>query len=458
MYFLFLIYIASLAGAFFYGWSRYRDPFHPWVFLIPQLIFLYGVMPLAAYSNDPQTFLRYAGGETSLLAYQAVTALLTFGLLAGVSLGQRGLKPSQAWWRPQIVRGASQVRRLAIGLGVVAFGAWFYGVANAGGLLTAYGRAYGGGAVSSGYLVELPLIGLLGALLIYLLRAGKGMRPIDWILAGFCVFPVLFHGLLGARRGPMFMAAIVLVGGYFYFMRRRISLSLLLPGGILLGLLLLFLFTNRGDIYIGTGMNDDLRNPLDFLDQWDSNEYLIGSAVMRFTQQFGSFYGTRELTHLVGRLIPSALWPSIYTDMGEFFGQDLNFSLNAGIDPLAVRRVTGWQPSVGSAMGFVGDLWVEYQYLSPLVAALIGFAYGFVWRQARVRVYARFLYPVFAALSVYLIMQDEDAWLYRLLWLGVPIVLIASFNTSIRIISPPKRGRQGRAPHPLPPLDNAINT
>jgi hypothetical protein len=255
----------------------------------------------------------------------------------------------------------------------------------------------------------------------------------------------------------MFMAAVVLVGGYFYFMRKRISLSLLLPGGILLGLLLLFLFTNRGDIYIGTSMNDDLRNPLDFLDQWDSNEYLIGSAVMRLTQQFGSFYGTRELTHLIGRLIPSAIWPSAYADVGELFGLNLNFALTNGIDPVAVRRVTGWQPSVGSAMGFAGDLWVEYQYLSPFVAALIGFAYGYVWRQARVRVYARFLYPIFAALSVYLIMQDEDAWLYRLLWLGVPIIVISSFTSSIRIISPPRRGRQAGVARPLPPLDNAVN-
>jgi hypothetical protein len=121
--------------------------------------------------------------------------------------------------------------------------------------------------------------------------------------------------------------------------------------------------------------------------------------------------------------MPKVLWPSVYEDISAFFGLDIVFTINAGIDPSAISNVAGWFPAPGSAPGFVGAIWLEFQYLAPVVAFLIGYAYGVALCKATTNVTARLIYLLLVALSVYLVMQDLDAWLFRVLLLGLPLML-----------------------------------
>jgi len=275
---------------------------------------------------------------------------------------------------------------------------------------------------------ELRFVGLVGALLVFVVRVDKGMRPADWALVLFCIAPVLLHGLLGARRGPTFMAVLVVAGGWVYFMRKRVNLPLALAGGVALGFLMLFLVANRGEIHLGTDF-DTVRNPVEFLDRWNSNEYLIGSAVVRLTQDQGGFYGARQLTHLLGRLIPSAIWPTVYEDLSRVFGLRIDITINGGVDPATLFATVGWQTSRGAAQSFIGSIWLEFQYLSPIVSFVIGYLYGRIWKRARANVTARVVYLLLIALSVYLVMQGLDPWLYRSLLFGVPLLFAISVIT-----------------------------
>ena len=447
-----IVTIAILAIVFFACWRRTRDVFHPCIVFVPQFVFLYGVLPVNGLRRDPQWFLEHAGGGF-LVWYQLLALVLMLSLLLGVRIGARRPSPAAAAWRPLPVANAPQVRAAALVLAAIGAGAWLIVVYGDGGFAGAYGHGYGGGSAESGYLRELRFVGIVGVPLVFLTRTGKGMRAADWALVLLCAAPMLVHGLIGARRGPTFIAVVTLAGGYLYFLRKRIGLSLLIAGAALLGFLLLFLVANRDGIYIGSDLSG-LRTPTAFFDASNADEFLIGSAVVRYTEAYGGFYGTRELAHLVSRLIPSALWPTVYEDLGAALGLAVDLSLNAGVDPVGVFAVAGWQPSVGSATGFVGALWLEFQYVSPLVAVLIGVLYGAAWRGARHRIAARLLYLLLMALSVHLVMQDLDAWLYRLLLYGGPLLVAAS---AVRLrrpgdaAAPSARAPSARAPVAAPP-------
>ena len=379
-------------------------------------------MPVRLILEDSAQFDWYIGESYPI--YQALIVLLTGCVLAGIAWGDRGrplrLAPGHD---PLVITNHRTVWQVALVLAVVGTGSWLWGIHNAGGLSGAYGTAYGGAKLASGYARELRNLGLLGVLLVYLTRRGRGMRPIDWVLVGICILPTIGHGLLGARRGPTFIAAAVAGAGYFFMIGRRVQLHTLAFAGIALGLLMLFLVANRSQIYIGSDVQE-LRGGLDYLVRWSSNEYLIGAKVMEYTQEVGGFYGRRQLAHLLGRLIPSALWPTVYEDLTRFFGLAINLRQNAGVDAEAVASIAGWQPSVGSATGFVGAMWLEFQYLAPVVAFLIGWLYASTWRRSQRDARSRIFYILLVALSVYLVMQDTDAWLYRVVMFYVILLIL----------------------------------
>ena len=420
-----MIFYGTMAGcALLWArvWRRFGDPFHPLIYTLPMFGYLYGFMPLEIWREDPARFALYAGGRANLFHHGVVVGLI-LSFAGGVWWATRGITRRSAAWRPMRIVDPRLLQTVGLGIGCVAVAAWTYMILRRGGLLAAYGEAYGGGSAGSGYIVEMPYLGIVGATLIYLARVGRKMRPVDWALIAFCIAPVLLHAFLGARRGPTFMGLITVIGGYVYFQRRRVRLPWLIAGGLGLGLLMLFLVANRDDIYIGSEFGS-VRNPLEFLSQWNSNEYLISNGTVRMTQEVGGFYGVREFIWIVARLLPSQIWPTVYSDLPRFFGIELNLWVNGGVDPYGVYRVTGWAPSIGSAEGFAASLWLEFQYAAPLVAAAIGYGYGRMWAKARTSMPARVLYLLMAALSVYLVMQSLDPWLFRLILLSVPAWLV----------------------------------
>ena len=444
MILFYVVYIFCFAALFFWCWNKYKDIFHPSIIFIPQFFFLYGVFPIPALTADPERFFAYAG-EEDLYWYHFLTVLLPLCLLIGVAKGGTGA-PCRAIPPPQEILNRGPIRNIAAILGAAAVGSWIYGIYNVGGFYAAYGQAYGGGWDDSGYVRELPFLSLLAVTMVFLSRIGRGVRPTDWALILFCISPVLLHGLLGARRGPTFMALVSLGGGYLlFFMRKRVSLTTILPLGIMMGMLILFLVANRSDIHLGSEVTE-FRSPLAFLEQWNASEYLIGSAVVRYTEINGSFFGAREATHLFGRMMPKILWPTVYTDLGAMLGFDFDITRNSGIDPVEIAKITGWQPAVGSAIGMVADLWIEYYIFAIVAAYAIGYLYGRVWRASFSNLTAKVAYLILIAISIYLVMQDQDAWLFRVLLLGIPLVLLMRFVK----VAPPflHRGLTPLTPHP----------
>jgi hypothetical protein len=323
------------------------------------------------------------------------------------------------------INNPKRIQIVAILLGVLGFYAWLTLIMNVGGFSAAYGAAYGGGWATSGYIREMRFVGLLGAILLFMVRSGRGMRITDWILIGICITPTLTHALLGARRGPLFLSVVILIGGYFYFMRKKVSLPVLIGLGVSLGLGMLFLVANRNNIHLGSDLAArGVTKPSDFLLRWESNEYLIGGAVIRYTDLNGSFYGIRELTWLIGRILPHSIWPTIWTDLPQLFGMHFNLFVNGGVSQEGLTTLSNWTPSVGSAEGFSAALYLEFGWLSPGAAYMIGIFYGKIWSAAKTGLAARVFYLLMAAISVYLVMQSLDPWLYRLMLFGLPAYFV----------------------------------
>ena len=382
-------------------------------------------MPLELKLADPDRFRKYSGGA-KVYQYQILTLGLIAALLLGLSWSTRGQTKRAMRWRVLEVRSRRRVMIIAAMLGGAGLSAWLYMIANVGGFQAAYGSSYGGGWASSGYIREMRYLGLVGALLVFVTRTGRGMRVQDWLLIAICTAPTLIHALLGARRGPLFLGSVTLFGGYIYFMRKRVSLPVLIGAGLAVGGAMLFLVANRGEIHFGAQLAEaSLRDPTEFLIRWNSNEYLIGGAVVQYTNSEGAFYGRRELAWLIGRLLPNFVWPSAYGDLANIFGLSIDLTLNGGVSQERLATITNWTPSVGSAEGFTGSLYLEFGWLAPFVSFLIGAFYGKVWRAAKASLTARVFYLLMVAMSVYLVMQALDPWLYRLLLYGIPAYLIA---------------------------------
>lgn len=423
-----MIFWVTIGGLFFLWsktWLRFRDPFHPLVIFLPMFIYLYGWMPLEVFLGDPDRFAEYTGRDANRF-HHSIVILMIVCLVIGVNRGSRGVTRHTARWVPLRISNPSLLRTTGLGLGIIAISAWLFMVQSKGGFIATYGTAYGIGSLVSGYVTEAPYLGLPGAILIFLSRTGRKMRPVDLVLIAICVAPVFIHAILGARRGPAFLALVVAGGGYIYFLRKRVQLSAVVSAGLAIGFLMLFLVANRSSIYIGSDFAE-VRNPLEFLNQWNSNEYLISNATVRFTQERGGFYGMRQFIWIVGRVVPQQFWPTIWTDLPDFFGVKVNLWVNGGIDPQGILHVAGWEPSRGSAEGYVASLWLEFQYLAPMVSVAIGWLYGRMWAKARITISARLIYLLMAALSIYLVMQSFDPWLFRLLLIGVPAYAVTRF-------------------------------
>ena len=438
-------------------WFRYKDPFHPAILLLPLFSFLYGYMPLELYLSDPDRFLVYAGGEDAVRRYQYITCGLVSALVVGILIGSRGVRPKMASWRMLRIE-APKSAFLAFALGVVGLLSWLALVMSAGGLTGAYGNAYGGGYVASGYLREMRYLGLIGIPFVYLARTGKKMRWVDWALIALCLAPTLTHAILGARRGPFFLSVIMAAGGYFYFLRKRISLPVLIGGGLATGLTMLFLVANRESIYLGSDFSSGFSDPLDFLSRWESNEYLIGNAVVQYADTHGYFYGARELTWLIGRLLPKFIWPDVWVELPQILGLNFNLGLNGGVDPDALATISSWSPSVGSAEGFTGSLYLEFGPFAPMAAGIIGWGFGAGWKSARSNLAVRVVYLIMLAFSVYLVMQSLDPWLYRLLLFGLPAYAIVSQIQSRRTNFEILPGGRVRRISPRKPLHKVPRT
>ena len=422
MLFEFFAYLTGLAvlALLVLAWVMYRDPFHPAIYFGPMLVFLYAFLPLYL-SFTQREELRGLIDDGDLAYVQLLNGLGATSLCLGVLLGSApapGRRPPLPW-RPSEEFGR-RLARAAVCLGLLGLATYVYMLAHVGGFAGAYGHAYGGVWTESGHVRDLLYLTITALVLLLAARTGRGLSAIDggWILlfAG----PWLIHGLLGARRGPTFMALVALGAGWYFMRARRPRLTTTALGGLALGLLLLFLVTHRDQIYLGSdfGFGEDART-FAFTAQ-PGNEFVYGAGAILHADAMGEYWwGRRYATVLFVRPIPRFLWPSKYDDAAAVLGTP-SIATNLGVGTDAFRESVGWTGATGAAPGLVADMWVEFWWTSFFAILCLGWCYGRAWSRAVTHGGAwATIYCLMFAVSIYLVMQSLEAMLFRFLLLAL---------------------------------------
>ncbi|HEX4166828.1 MAG TPA: hypothetical protein VHZ55_15285 [Bryobacteraceae bacterium] len=405
--------ILTTAIALFCALDGSRDVFHPLVFIMPMMAFLYGWMPLRLLADDGLS--RFFENE-QLVKVQILNVL---GILcfAGACLAS-GARVRRRKELAVALSGAS-CGRLRIGgaiVGSVGLTCWLISIINVGGFRNAFSNSYGGGWDDSGYIRDANLLLLVSVLLLIGAIASEGPRIVNLLLVCTFGLPWLTQALLTARRGPTFAFIVIVLMGWYLNRNRRPPVVAMLLCGFLLGWLVLFLVANRGNIYLGSNfdMNGDVSNVVEKPDT--GNEFIYGTGSVISTERRGHYFWMRRyLAQLLIRPIPSAVWPTKYEDFGV--PELLN---NAGTGE-GFADALGWVGANGSAPGLVADLWVELWWLALAALVALGWCYGWVWRKAVTCGPAwASQYAILSALSIYLVMQTMEAVIFRTLLLSVP--------------------------------------
>ncbi len=396
-----------------------KDAFHPLVFIGPMMAFLYGWMPWKIYMNgglqrffDPQQMVFVA----------ALNVVGVFAFVAGcLSVGLRlaGRRKRVALHPPS----PRMLRRLLVGgavAGAIGLGCWAVTIINVGGIVNAYSSSYSGGWDDSGYVRDGSILLLVGVMVAMISLSGKGPRLLSWAMLLIFGLPWLTAAVFMARRGPTFELTIIALMSWYIFRPKRPPIVALGVVGVCLGWLVLFLVTNRGSIYIGSSFNvkSDVSNIVQASDT--GNEWIYGAGtVLSAERRDHYFWMRRYLAQVLVRPIPKAVWPHKYEDFGV-----PELLHNAGTGE-GFGDTLGWKGADGSAPGIVADLWVEVWYGAIPLMALLGAGYGLVWRRAVLRGGGwTSQYIIFAALSIYLVMQTMEAVIFRSLLLSIPSWLI----------------------------------
>ena len=404
-----VIAIAGIAVAY----DGSRDVFHPLVIIGPMLVFLYAWMPWKLLQHDglARFFdldqLRFV----QTLNLLGVLAFVLAVLVTGVRIRPSSRHPLEITPRIQ--------GRLLVGsavLGSIGFLCWSISIINVGGFTAAFSTSYSGGQVASGYVRDGAMLLLIGILLAVVSLSAGGPRLRGLALAFAFGLPWAASALLMGRRGPTFNLVVVCLMGWYINRPKRPPLLLVAGGGLLLGWFVLFLVTNRQQIYLGSSfdMKTSVTNEVEQPDT--GNEYIYGSgAVLSARSRDHYFWMRRYLAQILIRPIPSAIWPTKYADFGV---PELLYNAGTGE---GFGDALGWNGAPGSAPGIIADFWLEVWWFAPVLMGLVGWGYATVWRRAVMSggFWSTF-YVCLAALSIYLVMQTGEAVIFRTLELSIP--------------------------------------
>ena len=444
-----LIAAAAIAfGGALIAYDGSRDVFHPLVFIGPMLAFIYGWMPWKLLQHNGLTMF-FDGDQLRFIQTLNILGVLAFvGACLSVGVRLRGPRASA------VPLPARVAKRLLVGsaiVGSIGLTCWGITIINVGGFVNAFSSSYAGGWDDSGYVRDGSLLLLVGVMLAVTSLSAKGPRLLGIALGLTFGLPWLASALLMGRRGPTFMLTVFLLMSWYSSRTKRPPLLLVGVGGACLGWLVLFLVTNRSSIYIGSSfqMKTDVSDVVDKPDT--GNEYIYGGGTILSSQKRDHYFWMRRyLAQVMVRPIPSAIWPTKYEDFGV-----PELLHNAGTGE-GFGDALGWVGAPGSAPGIVADLWVEVWYFAIAIMALLGWAYGTVWKKA-VLLGGPWAsqYVIISALSIYLVMQTMEAVIFRTILLSVPCWL--SWRWAMKV--PVKRARRRMVAIPrrfaLLPLDAA---
>jgi hypothetical protein len=436
----FLSGIIPLAAA----WLAYvttRDTLHPMIYLGAMACFLHAFLPLYLEITQPDELRGYLR-QAELDYAQTIALLGILSLCGGVWWGAHGaITNSDAPSVPLTSAGRDRLVRVGVALATLGLIAWIYQIVHSGGLYAVYGHPYGWFGADNGYVGEAYQFGLPGALLLLLACSGDRLRLSDLVWIAIGLMPIIGHGLLGARRGPTFLA-FVGVGVMWYLVRaRRPRLGSALLGGFAVGLLLLFLLANRNHIHLGTQADFTGAGEAPTFEVGPGNEFVFGAGTALNAESIGSFmWGRRYLVVFLVRPVPRFLWPTKYTDAAGFLNIPSLDHVEKDPQLTDFTSTMGWAGAVGSAPGGVLDLWLEFSWGYLFAVFAVGWGFGLAYRRALSQGgFWLALYALMTALSIYFVMQGLEAFAYRLLLLGFVTWLGWRYATGAHDLQPASR-------------------
>lgn len=404
------------------AYTSSRDALHPAVLMSPLFVYMYCAWPLILNRNgDLLNFFSPSQLESVSLLYLLSITALFLGLLRGKPQGDRRTGLSIDVFNfdvDEVTR--RQIARLAIFLGVLAVTAYLYKISNVGGFESAYGQAKGGGRAGSGYISESVLFSFPAVLLYAISRKSWKIGAPEIITALIMMMPHLLQGTLGGRRGPIFLALATLFVAWFIAKRRRPRLATSIIGIGLCGLAVIFVWSQRQDVYLGSEGEVQVDRMWEKIIPEDQvsrgNTYVAGVATVLMSDILDFHYmGYRYFVTFVVRPIPKQIWPTKYEDMGA----DWLLRYGENVRAQRYRHSVGFVPLSGSSYGYVADAFLEFSWGVLLFSYLLGRGFNAAWvRHTNKGEYWSVLYVVMIILSIYLATQTFTAWAHRTLFIG----------------------------------------
>jgi len=419
---------ATLTLAALAAYVRWHDALHPAIVVAPTFGYTMSVWPL---------LLNATGGldayfdEGQLVHIQLVHFLSIACFCLG--LFTKSFKPGlvsadRATIGVLTANGRRRLYEVAVLLGVLSLGSYLYAIERAGGFVQAFSFAKGGGDPTvSGYIGEAILFSFPSVLAIAIARRAGGGRlfPVDIVLSFVFLSPQLLQGILGGRRGPLFLCIATLFFSWFIARNRRPSLPMIVLGIGLAGLGGLFVFSQRHEVYLGSGNDVELSRLEEVLlpqtvDPGDT--FVTGGAYMLSADFYGKFYwGYRYFVTFFIRPIPRQLWPTKYEDMGATWV----LGMSDQNEERERTSLAGFTTVAGSAMTSVADAYLEFAWGVLPLFFLVGCTFAKSWSLHRERGGEwTIIFSVMLALSVYLASQSFSAWAIRLLFIGLPVTFL----------------------------------
>jgi oligosaccharide repeat unit polymerase len=427
------------------GYRRTRDALMPMMLFGPMLLYTYVYSPaMLQYHGDLE---RYFPDLVKLEPVLTVNLLASALFCVGCVSASR---PVWATWRrketPQEAalkgRSRAQLVKLAWLFGVMSLAAFWYMVQSGGGLVELFSRPKAFLSPPSGYVGEMPMLSYPAIVLLAVSLGGRriGLRHV--MLALLFSSPHLIMASLGGRRGSAFLVLCTLIVSWYLAKSRRPPLGVVISAVVIIGVLMLFLGSNRRNLYLGSDKDIDTQAFVDqvVIKEGDAGqEFIYSSGLMLTAQHFDRFYwGRRYFVTVFVRPIPRQLWPTKYEDLG--LGWMVNQPGTAGFSDSDWLEGAGFWPLRGSASGFIADAFIEFWWFGVVICYLIGQLYGYCWmRSRRSGGLWTVVYVELLVLSVYLPAQSVEAWFYRALLLVVPTSLLWN-----HVVLPMERRALGR--------------
>jgi oligosaccharide repeat unit polymerase len=415
-----------IAMAMWEGYLRTRDALMPMIVFGPMLAFTYVYSPaMLMYHGQLERFFP----DLAQLEHVARVNLLGVGLFCfGCVAASRRVRGTLNWGGvlEQITldeRTRARLFNMACVFGSIAVAGFAYMVYDSGGPWAVFSRAKPFLRAASGVIGEMPMLAYPAIMLLAITLRGRKIRLEHVMLVLFFASPHLIMASLGGRRGPAFLILSALVMSWYVARDRRPSLRMVVGMVVCLGVLMLFLASNRRNLYLGSERDVDTQAFSEGLvvgEGSSGQEFIYASGMMLSAEQLDHFYwGRRYFTLLFVRPIPKFVWPTKYEDLG--LGWMVNEPGTAGLSDSVWLRAVGFMPMRGSAGGFIADAFIEFWWFGVIVCYLIGRLYGYCWtRSVLAGQIWTVIYVELLVLSVYLPAQSVGAWLYRALLLIVP--------------------------------------